>query len=113
MYMYLFTYPVHLFKLHVTPTTCSLLIRALADAEDFMVKNEGLSIRRQVHSYLSSLGEISSQDMGALSSAGGSFRASPLPFNPSGSKYLLRSLVSCVFVDLFFLLIIVLSGLSL
>ena len=58
-----------------------------------MAKNGGLPIRQQVRSYLASCGEANSQDTEAQSRAGSSFRASPPVFNPSGSKYLLRSLI--------------------
>ena len=91
------TYPFDLAstfnKIHVTLTTCSLLFRAMEDAVEFMAKNEGLPIRQQVKAYLASCGDGDSQGTEAQSGAGSSFRASPPAFNPSGSKYLLRSLI--------------------
>ena len=97
-----------LVKLHVTLTTCSLLFRALVDAEDFMAKNEALPVRQQVKAYLASCEDTNSQDTEAQSGAGSSFRASPPIFNPSGSKYLLRLLISYVgFFELCFLPFIV------
>ena len=66
------------------------------DAEDFMAKNEALPIRQQVRAYLASCEDGNSQDTDAQGGAGSSFRASPPVFNPSGSKYLLRPLISYV-----------------
>ena len=62
--------------------------RALADIEAFMVDNESLPIGRRVNSYLASLDrDRSLMDKEAQNRSRDSYRETPPPFDPSGSKY--------------------------